>query len=54
MFEDRKDAVQKLAKALSKYTQKEVIVLALPKSPKLYALYQAPKYKKTNYNGRMA
>jgi len=31
MFEDRKDAGEKLAKALEKYKDKKVLVLAIPR-----------------------
>ena len=43
MFEDRKDAGEKLAKALEKYKNKDVLVLAIPRGG-VEVAYQVAKY----------
>lgn len=49
MFEDRKDAGQKLAKALSRYAQQEAIVLAIPRGG-VEVGYQVAKHLKLDFS----
>ena len=49
MFEDRKDAGKKLAKALKKYRNKEVLVLAIPKGG-VEVAYQIAKYLNADFS----
>ncbi len=49
MFEDRKDAGQKLAKALEKYKNQSVVILAIPRGG-VEVGYQVAKYLKADFS----
>jgi predicted phosphoribosyltransferase len=49
MFEDRKDAGKKLAKALEKYKNKGVLVLAIPRGG-VEVGYQIAKYLNADFS----
>ena len=49
MFKDKKDAGQKLAKALEKYKNKKVLVLAIPRGG-VEAGYEVAKYLKADFS----
>jgi len=49
MFEDRKDAGEKLAKALSKYKDKDVLILSIPRGG-IEVGYQVAKYLNAEFS----
>jgi putative phosphoribosyl transferase len=49
MFEDRKDAGQKLARALAKYKGQDVLVLAIPKGG-VEVAYEVAKYLRVDFS----